>query len=41
MANGYHMLERIKDFLKSLNQQMPIRISYNVRLFVFNDYHRI
>ena len=41
MANGYRMLERIKNFLKSLNQQMPIRISYNVRLFVFNDYHRI
>ena len=41
MANGHRWPEKIKNFSKSRNKQMSIRISYNDLLFVFNDYHKI
>ena len=44
MKNGYPRPEKIKHFLKSRNQQIPIRISYKVPLFILYDcdsYHRI
>ena len=38
-TNGHHMPRKIKHFLKSRSQEMPIRISYKSHLFVSYDCH--
>ena len=38
-TNGYHRPGKIKHFLKSCNQEMPIRIPYKFHLFLSYDCH--